>query len=155
MQKELRKTSSKSLERNRGSRTFWWHFLYLRIRWLNFFIIIVVNKNRLELLSETAHFTECLFRVHPESLMTMLIATPAEVSFKNYLLRPFTYLTAGAVWLHNNTFIPHCTNWVGRGCQIQFLSDQKMTLKRLALWKVKCPLLVIKSVPWFATAAPP
>jgi len=43
----------------------------------------------------------------------MLIAAPAEVGFQNYLLRPFTYLTAGAVRLHNNTFIPHCTNWAG------------------------------------------
>ena len=46
-----------------------------------------------KLLPKTTYFTERLFRVHPKSLVTMLIAAPTKVSFQNNFLGTLAYLT--------------------------------------------------------------
>jgi len=129
---------SKSQYRNRGSRTWCWHYIICSFK-LNFFlftvfaVIIIVNHNRSKLLPETAHFTERLLRVHPKSLGAVLPATVAEVRFKNYLLRLFAYLTARIVSRYNNTLIAHdCLLFDGAPVVSIFQQRKKMTLKRCA-----------------------
>jgi len=66
-----------------------------------------------KLLSETAYFTERLFRVHPESLVAMLITAPAKVGFQNNFLGTLAYLTP-LLMCDNNTLISHSSvNWRG------------------------------------------
>jgi len=61
---------------------------YFNVIKLNFFIIYMAK-----LLPKTTYFTERLFRVHPKSLVTMLIAAPTKVSFQNNFLGTLAYLT--------------------------------------------------------------